>query len=147
MTSRDTAPLSDIEEISLLNKHRATCKEINERLNDMKPGMKEGDNISFEELLKKLGVKEEGYILAIRSSFSRATILLKRKPNELRINNYNKHCLLAWRANMNVQFILDIYSCAVYVVSYISKAQRGMSELLRKACEEAREGNLGIKTL
>lgn len=33
----------------------------------------------------------------------------------------------------------------MYVVSYISKAQRGMSELLRKACEEAREGNLGIK--
>ena len=107
--------------------------------------MKEGDNISFEELFNKLGVAEDEYILAIRSSLSRATIFLKRKPNELRINNYNKHCLLAWRANMDVQFILDIYSCASYVVSYISKAQRGMSELLRKACEEAREGNLGIK--
>ncbi len=134
-------PLSDVKEISLLNQHKATWKEIREQLNDMK----EGDNISFEELLTKLGVKEEEYILAIRSSLSRATIFLKRKPNEQRINNYNKHCLLAWRANMDVQFILDIYSCAMYVVSYISKAQRGMSELLRKACEEAREGNLGIK--
>jgi len=38
---------------------------------------------------------------------------------------------------MDVQFILDIYSCAMYVVSYISKAQRAMSELLRKACEES----------
>ncbi|XP_078345269.1 uncharacterized protein LOC144630776 [Oculina patagonica] len=128
-------------EISLSNQHKATWKEISEQLNDMK----EGDNISFEELLAKLGVKEEEYILAIRSSLTRATIFLKRKPNELRINNYNNHCLLAWRANMDVQFILDIYSCAMYVVSYISKAQRGMSELLRKACEEAREGNLGIK--
>ncbi|KAL9954176.1 hypothetical protein ACROYT_G041679 [Oculina patagonica] len=133
--------VSDIEETSLLNQHKATWKEINEKLNTMR----EGESISFEELLNKLGVTEEEYVLAIRSSLSRATIFLKRKPNELRINNYNKHCLLAWRANMDVQFILDIYSCATYVVSYISKAQRGMSELLRKACEEAREGNLGIK--
>ena len=33
----------------------------------------------------------------------------------------------------------------MYVVSYILKAQRGMSELLRKACQEASEGNLGVK--
>ncbi|XP_078352155.1 uncharacterized protein LOC144636825 [Oculina patagonica] len=134
-------PLSDIENTSLLNQHKATWKEINEKLNTMR----EGENISFEKLLNELAVAEEEYILAIRSSLSRATIFLKRKPNELRINNYNKHCLLAWRANMDVQFILDIYSCATYVVSYVSKAQRGMSELLRKACEEAREGNLSIK--
>ena len=134
-------PLSDSEEISALNQHKATRKKIKEQLNDMK----EGEDISFEELFKKLDVEEKKYFLAVRSSLSRATIFLKRKPNELRINNYNKHCLLAWRANMDVQFILDIYACAMYVVSYISKAQRGMSELLRKACEEAREGNLGIK--
>ncbi|KAL9986219.1 hypothetical protein ACROYT_G000329 [Oculina patagonica] len=134
-------PLSDIEKTSLLNQPKASWKEINEKLNSMR----EGENISFKELLNELGVTEEEYILAIRSSLSRATIFLKRKPNELRINNYNKQCLLAWRANMDVQFILDIYSCATYVVSYISKAQRGMSELLRTACEEAREGNLGIK--
>ncbi|XP_078349889.1 uncharacterized protein LOC144634728 [Oculina patagonica] len=140
-STRILYPLSESDQISLLDEHKATWEEINEQLN----AMREGEDISFDELLKKLGVTEEVYILAIRSSLSRATIFLKRKPNELRINNYNKHCLLAWRANMDVQFILDIYSCAMYVVSYISKAQRGMSELLRKACEEAREGNLGIK--
>ncbi|KAL9970346.1 hypothetical protein ACROYT_G022703 [Oculina patagonica] len=140
-STRILYPLSESDQISLLDEHKATWKEINEQLN----AMREGEDISFDELLEKLGVTEEVYILAIRSSLSRATIFLKRKPNELRINNYNKHCLLAWRANMDVQFILDIYSCVMYVVSYISKAQRGMSELLRKACEEAREGNLGIK--
>ena len=68
-------PLSDIEEISVLNQHRATWKEINEQLNDMK----EGDNISFEELFNKLGVAEDEYILAIRSSLSRATIFFETK--------------------------------------------------------------------
>ena len=33
----------------------------------------------------------------------------------------------------------------MYIVSYISKAQKGMSELLRKACAEAKEGNSNIK--
>ena len=57
--------------------------------------------------------------------------MLKRKPNELRINNYNPPCLKAWRANMDIQFVLDVYGCAMYIVSYISlsKAQKGMSEL------------------
>ena len=134
-------PLMDSDQISDVNRYKAIWKRINEQLN----AMKEGENISIEELLDKLEVTQDQYILAIRSSLNRPTIFLKRHSNELRINNYNKHCLLAWRANMDVQFILDIYSCAMYVVSYISKAQRGMSELLREACEEAREGNLSIK--
>ncbi len=46
---------------------------------------------------------------------------------------------------MDIQFVLDVYACAMYIVSYISKAQKGMSELLRKACAEAREGNANIK--
>ncbi len=46
---------------------------------------------------------------------------------------------------MDIQFVLDAYACAMYIVSYISKAQKGMSELLCKACAEAREGNANIK--
>ncbi|XP_070537053.1 uncharacterized protein [Ptychodera flava] len=41
---------------------------------------------------------------------------------------------------MDIQFILDPYACAMYIASYISKAQRGMSNLLSRAVEEAREG-------
>ena len=32
---------------------------------------------------------------------------------------------------MDIQFVVDVYACAVYMVTYISKAQKGMSELLR----------------
>jgi hypothetical protein len=46
---------------------------------------------------------------------------------------------------MDIQFVLDVYSCAIYIVSYIFKAQKGMSELLRTACEEAKRGNSSIK--
>ena len=107
--------------------------------------MKEGDNISFDELIIKLGVSEKDYILAIRSSLKCPTIFLKRQPHELRINNYNTACLQAWRATMNIQFVLDVYACAMYIVSHLSKAQKGMSELLRNASAEARKCNSTIK--
>ena len=38
-----------------------------------------------------------------------------------------------------------IYACAVYMVNYISKAQKGMSELLQQACTEAKEENSSLK--
>ena len=46
---------------------------------------------------------------------------------------------------MDIQFVLDVYACAMYIVSYISKAQKGMSELLNKTCNEAIEKNSTIK--
>ena len=46
---------------------------------------------------------------------------------------------------MDIQFGCDVYVCAVYIVSYISKAQKGMSQLLQRSNEEARAGNSSIK--
>ena len=46
---------------------------------------------------------------------------------------------------MDIQFVLDVYACAMYIVSYISKAQRGISDLLRTACEEAKLGNSTVQ--
>ncbi len=46
---------------------------------------------------------------------------------------------------MDIQYVLDVYACAMYIVYYISKAQKGMSELLRKAVAEAKEGDTNIK--
>ena len=53
---------------------------------------------------------------------------LKRKSNELRINNYNPTSLKTWRANMDFQFVFDGYACAMDIVLYVSKAQKGMRE-------------------
>ena len=131
---------SDISQHKI-KKHKETWKTIKKQLNDLK----DGESITFEELLLKLSITENNYRLAIRSALNSPTIFLKREPSELRINSYNPTCLKAWRANMDIQFVLDIYACAMYIVSYISKAQKGMSELLRQACAEARKENSNIK--
>ena len=134
-------PLDDDTSQTLIRNRKVLWKDIKNKLNDLK----EGKDITFDQLVEELSVSEHEYILAIRSSLSCTTIFLKRSPNEFRINNYNPACLLAWRANMDIQFVLDVYACAMYIVSYILKAQKGMSELLRKACAEAKEGNANIK--
>lgn len=103
------------------------------------------EEVGIDSLLQRLGISEDEYITAIRASISNPTVFLKRSVKEVRINSYNANVLRAWRANLDVQFILDVYACATYVASYITKSQRGMSELLRKATEEARQGNQTIK--
>ena len=55
---------------------------------------------------------------------------MKRAPSEIRINSYNNALLKAWQANMDIQYVLDPYTCATYILSYITKGQRGMSKLL-----------------
>ncbi len=113
-------PLDEDMNTNKVKELKHAWKSINKYLDDAK----EGFDITFNELLQELNVTEEKYLLAVQSSIKTARIFLKRSPNELRVNNYNPACLLAWRANMDIQFVLDVYACAVYIVNYISKDKR-----------------------
>lgn len=45
---------------------------------------------------------------------------------------------------MDLQFVLDPYACAVYILSYITKGQRGMSKLPETASKKANAGDKDI---
>ena len=75
----------------------------------------------------ELQINVECYIRAVRSSLKQEQVFLKRNPHEVRINVYNTVLLKIWKANIDIQFILDAYACATYIVTYISKGQREMS--------------------
>ena len=95
--------------------------------------------MTLAEFLKKLGLCENRYP-------NHNTLLLKQSPAEIRNNCYNpnpcsKPAELTWTL---IQFVLDPYACAVYILSYITKGQRGVSKLLCKASEEAEERNKDI---
>ena len=87
---------------------------------------------------------KEVYINAIRSQLRAPTIYLKRSVRDVRVNNYNAYMLMAWQANIDIQFILDTYACAAYVAAYVTKSFRGISEILRHANEEIQQGNSNI---
>lgn len=130
----DEIPVNEIKS------HKGSSKNINQYLNDLK----EGIDITFDNLLLVLGITEGDYVLAVKSSNNTLTVFLKGSHNELSINNCNPVCLTAWRANMDIQFVLDVYACAVYIANYISKPQKGMSELLPLASTEVRKANSSI---
>ncbi|KAK3090521.1 hypothetical protein FSP39_012459 [Pinctada imbricata] len=137
---RDTMLLEPLEVDT--EKYKTKYNEIQEKINKFKDGM----HFSYDQFLEQVAdMPECEYIKCIRSSISTPKIFLKRTPSEIRINMYNEHLLLAWNANIDLQYVLDPYACAMYIVSYISKSQRGMSALMDRACREARQGNMDIK--
>ena len=64
-------------------------------------------DISFDEFLEQVAKMDlENYIKCIRSTLSAPKIFLKRNPNEMRINLFNKTILLGWKANLDIQMVL-----------------------------------------
>ena len=72
-------PLDSDIPLHEMKQHKENWKTIQKQLNDLK----EGELVTFNELLVKLGVTESNYRLDIRSTLNSPTIFLKRKPNEL----------------------------------------------------------------
>ena len=139
-----TMILTPLENSCFDEEMRDKIKENADKIKEVLDSMKYGENITFGDFLKKLQLTEESYILAVRHTLKRDTLFLKRAPSEIRINSYNTDLLKAWQANMDIQYVLDPYACATYILSYITKGQQGMSRLLEKACEEAKSGNNDI---
>ena len=75
-----------------------------------------GQDIVFETFLQKLELAEDQYLKTVRYFLKCPILFLKRSPFEIRIKNYNPNLLKAWRANMDLQFVLDPYACAVNIL-------------------------------
>lgn len=101
-------------------------------------------SMTFEEFLTDCDLSLDQYILAIRSTLKKATVLLERLPSEIKMNAYNPQLLKLSEANMDIQFVLDAYAAAAYVVSYMMKAQRGISKVMDFACRQAKRGDKDV---
>ena len=125
-----------------IDKYKKKNVDLQKSMNEYK----ENEEIPFDEFLEKIAKMDfEDYICCIRSSLKAPKVFLKRKVKEMRINPFNENILLAWKANLDIQIVLEPYGCASYIVGYISKSQRGMSAQLDAAAKEARRGNLDLK--
>ncbi len=100
---------------------------------------------TLRELLNEASVTEDQYDKAVRIAHRKAYVVYKRKPSEVYINNYNPVILKALKANMDIQIITNIWACIAYITSYITKPEKAMSELMRKAAKEAPGGNLSTQ--
>ena len=109
---------------------------IDEFLNPHKPNFK--SNMSITEILKELEISEENYYEALSVSPDEDfRIHLKRPPNSCFVNNYNKVCLGAWEANIDIQPVFNYYKAVSYMCSYFSKSETESSLAMKKALEES----------
>ncbi|KAK3920767.1 Protein split ends [Frankliniella fusca] len=99
---------------------------------------KNHEDCSFDEYLAYLNLDEQSYIQALRSKLKRPTVFLGRNLNERRVNAYNREMLILWEAHMDIQLVVSPYGCVKYIVSYVSKSQKGMSKLLKEKLQGGR---------
>ena len=144
-TTRILTPLSDDVNLEEKCKAEELYSKLEDKLNAKDWGRDFKEDLPFEDFLLSLDTNYDDYILAVRSSIKRATVFLKRSTNAAFINPYNAELLQAWQANIDIQFILDIYACAKYCVGYILKSDGGVSKLLQAVIDEARKGKLSAK--
>lgn len=87
--------------------------------------------MSFQEFLAKLNITSiDDHLKAIQSSLKMKKVIMRRSPNAVNVNNFNRKIISMFKSNMDIQFILDSYACCSYVVNYINKSDRGLSKAL-----------------
>ena len=101
--------------------------------------------MSCEQLFDALEIDQGIFEKTYNTIRSKQTIVLQRNPNEIWTNQYNPCLLKSWDANLDIQYVLDPFSCIVYIISYISKSEREMGMLLKQTSIEAEEGNLSAR--
>ena len=82
--------------------------------------------MQLRDILDKLEINMDTYLQAIRwlkTKNGQPAVLIQRKPAENRVNFYNANLLSAWEANMDIQFLTNVFDCIMYVISYMSKPE------------------------
>jgi hypothetical protein len=122
------------------NQLQTTLTKINELVENLPIEI-----VTIEQFLDLAEVSMERYLASIQKSLKRPKIFLRRTPQQLKMNPYSEKIFALFQSNMDIQFVLDAYSCAMYIVDYINKSNRGMSKLIREAIIENNNGNRSIK--
>ena len=123
----------------------AKLKRIHKTIQKAKE-KEESLKMTFKQFLMSMNMSYKTYILAIRSSIRKPQVFLKRDPCDMFISPFSKKMIKLMRSNQNLQFVLDAYGAACYVIDYINKSDRGMSNLMRDVLNELRKGNTSLQT-
>ncbi|XP_056093733.1 uncharacterized protein LOC130072579 [Rhinichthys klamathensis goyatoka] len=101
---------------------------------------------STDAFFQSIGINQAVFEKAYKKCSKKKSVVLKRSPKDVWVNQYNPHLLRAWQGNMDIQYVTDAYSVVVYIISYITKAEQEMGLLLQRAQNEAMNGNLEARS-
>lgn len=94
------------------------------------------DNV--DALFDSISINQWMFESAYQATTHKQSVILKRNTTDVWVNQYNQDLLRCWDANMDIQFVCDAYACVVYIIFYISKAEREMGLLLKHAENEVK---------
>ncbi|KAL2076326.1 hypothetical protein ACEWY4_028078 [Coilia grayii] len=120
-----TRPPPEDEE-STKGRARTKLKSIWDSLHDPAVSVKTTD-----ELLADCNMTYDEFHSCLQLMSDNSAVMMRRDPKDCWINCYNPLLLRAWNANMDIQYVLNPYSCVMYILSYITKAEHEMSEYLK----------------
>jgi biopolymer transport protein ExbD len=99
----------------------------------------------LNSLLRKLQLTPEMYREALSVSTRNTTVVLRRTLQEKCVNPYNETLLKAWGANLDIQYIIDVYAVIMYIAAYITKSEKNMGQLLREVAKQCRDEDISIQ--
>ena len=119
-----------------LTKNDGRKNKLRHKFNIVRKNLESIDYEDIDSFWKNNNIfSEDDYLNIIRSGIRRPMIFLKRKVNDVWINNFNPWIAKIVNSNMDIQFVVDEYSCASYVAEYVNKTNRGISNLQRDLIE------------
>lgn len=108
-------------------------ERLRQKYTDMHRSLEFKEFDSLDTFLLHHRIDNNDYYLDIlRAGITRPMIFVRRSIAQRWINHYNPWVAKILRSNCDIQFILEEYSCATYVVEYVNKTNRGMSNLQRE---------------
>lgn len=112
-------PTTDSTRSSLRTIYMRMWKSLEENYYENIDAFLEAHNISSYDM----------YLKILSSGITRPMVFLQRETYEKWVNPFNPFIFNLLRSNMDLQFITEEYSCAAYVVEYVNKTSRGISNL------------------
>ncbi|XP_024120187.1 uncharacterized protein LOC112141313 [Oryzias melastigma] len=127
-----TRPDENSEDSLEVEKAKAKLRPLNALLKEP-----ESETLTFAQLLAKCSLTLTEYKRCLHLMKTSSTVILKRDPKDCWVNAYNPHVLQAFDSNMDLSFILNAYSVIMYLTSYITKQEHGLSEYLKTVIENS----------
>ncbi|EEC16187.1 hypothetical protein IscW_ISCW012411 [Ixodes scapularis] len=120
---------------------KAQREKLRKRYDEMHNALDRAEFTSTEELLAYFNVgTDKEYLDILKAGFARPCVLHRWTPEQKFVNAFNPWIAKVLDSNMDLQAILDHYACATYVVDYVNKSDRGISNF-HKAILQMIQGN------
>ncbi|GFX47030.1 ATP-dependent DNA helicase [Trichonephila clavipes] len=108
-------------------------KNFAKRYKDIKTNLEKNDYHDIDNFYLQNNISSnDEYRNILRAGITRPRVFLKREPKEKWHNPFNPFVLNIVKSNMDIQFIIEEYSCDQYVAEYFNKTNRGISNLQQK---------------